>query len=297
LTLLYRQMKPLVEGGFVYIAQPPLYKLTRGKREEYIETEEEMNTVILEMGMEGLKLTKKQGNRSFQTPQFKEILYAAVDLGRITETLKRRGVDFQEYMHSYDKKSHKLPFYMVKVDTKTHFVSNDEDLAKLTKEAEEAQYVEIFEREDLEIIENTLQKLDLSAKEFTKPEMKESYDAGDKKQKTPKKKSDEPVLKALFVVEDENDKHEFFSIQEILEFVRRQAQKGMHIQRYKGLGEMNPQQLWDTTMDPARRTILKVTVEDAVEVDKTFSMLMGDEVEPRRKFIESHAHAVKELDI
>ena len=83
----------------------------------------------------------------------------------------------------------------------------------------------------------------------------------------------------------------------MLDFVRAQAQKGMHIQRYKGLGEMNPQQLWDTTMDPARRTILKVALEDAVEVDKTFSMLMGDEVGPRRQFIEENAHEVTNLDI
>ena len=99
------------------------------------------------------------------------------------------------------------------------------------------------------------------------------------------------------MVEEEGDKHEFFSLKEVVDFVRKQANKGMHIQRYKGLGEMNPQQLWDTTMDPGRRTILKVALEDAVEVDKTFTMLMGDEVEPRREFIETYAHEVKNLDV
>ena len=98
-------------------------------------------------------------------------------------------------------------------------------------------------------------------------------------------------------MEDEKETFEFFSLKEILDHVRVQAQKGIHIQRYKGLGEMNPQQLWDTTMDPAKRTILKVTLEDAVEVDKTFTMLMGDEVAPRREFIESNAHDVKNLDV
>ena len=86
-------------------------------------------------------------------------------------------------------------------------------------------------------------------------------------------------------------------MREVLDVVRKQAHKGMHVQRYKGLGEMNPQQLWETTMDPSRRTILKVVLEDAVEVNKTFEMLMGDEVEPRRVFIETNAHQVRNLDI
>jgi len=96
---------------------------------------------------------------------------------------------------------------------------------------------------------------------------------------------------------NEKDKHELFSLQEALEYVRAQAQKGVHIQRYKGLGEMNPQQLWETTMDPAHRTILKVVLEDAVEAEGMFSVLMGDEVAPRREFIENFAHKVKNLDI
>ena len=141
-------------------------------------------------------------------------------------------------------------------------------------------------------------------REFVKPDRTEKYDAGPSaakkkvaaKKKTTKKKA-EPVLKALFSIEEEKDKHELFSMQEVLEFVRAQARKGIYIQRYKGLGEMNPQQLWETTMDPARRTLLQVKLEDAVEVDRTFSMLMGDEVAPRREFIESFAHEVRELDI
>jgi DNA gyrase subunit B len=126
----------------------------------------------------------------------------------------------------------------------------------------------------------------------------ESYNVPAAQQKfDPAKGAREPVLKPVFLIETEKDKHEFHSLKGVLSFVRGQASKGMHIQRYKGLGEMNPQQLWETTMDPARRTILKVTLEDAVEVDKTFSMLMGDEVGPRREFIESNAHDVKNLDI
>ncbi|MDP8213435.1 MAG: toprim domain-containing protein, partial [Candidatus Zapsychrus exili] len=296
LTLLYRQMRPLIEGGYVYIAQPPLYKLKRGKREEYIETEEEMSEIILDMGMEGVKLKKIKGAQQYTNGQFKEVLNFLADLEKIVGIIHRRGISFKEYVLMYDKKTHKMPMYMVKVDGKSTFVYNDKELAKLTKNDEEAQYAEIFEHEDLEFIEKKFLKMGLTIQEFVKPDMKKTYEAGVNK-KDAKAKPKAPLLKPLFVIETDNDKHELFSLQEVLEFVRAQASKGIQIQRYKGLGEMNPHQLWETTMDPEKRTILKVVLEDAVEVEETFSTLMGDDVAPRRAFIEANAHSVKDLDI
>ena len=187
---------------------------------------------------------------------------------------------------------------MVKVDEKTHFVFDDKELAKLTEGDEEAQFVEIFEAEDIQDIQKRLSKYELTAQEFLKPQIADSkLSKVGKNGKKKAKKNDAAELKPLYVIENERDKHEFFCLKEVLVFVREQANKGMHIQRYKGLGEMNPQQLWETTMDPAKRTLLKVALEDAVEVDKTFNMLMGDEVGPRREFIEAFAHEVKNLDI
>jgi DNA gyrase subunit B len=104
-------------------------------------------------------------------------------------------------------------------------------------------------------------------------------------------------LKPLYRITNEKEAKDLFALKEVLGYIREAATKGMHIQRYKGLGEMNPQQLWETTMDPEKRTILKVTLEDAVEADKMFTVLMGDQVEPRREFIENYAHQVKNLDI
>jgi DNA gyrase subunit B len=293
LTLLYRQMKPLIEKGYVYIAQPPLYKVKRGKREEYIETEEEMTELILDLGIEGLKFTKIKGSQQYNSPQFKDILGSLTELEHLINVLHRRGVDFKEYISLFDEKTRRLPLYMIKVEGETVFVNSEKDLSSIIKDKEDAQYVEIFETEDISAIQTKFEKLGLSLSAFYKTEKPEEFGKGASKEKEKKKE----ILKPLFLIESEEDRHEFFCLKEVLAFVREQAHKGIQIQRYKGLGEMNPHQLWETTMDPARRTILKVTLEDAVEVDKTFTMLMGDEVGPRREFIEANAHEVKDLDI
>ncbi|MDE2028291.1 MAG: DNA topoisomerase (ATP-hydrolyzing) subunit B [Candidatus Omnitrophica bacterium] len=293
LTLLYRQMPQLIENGYVYIAQPPLYKVTRGKREEYIQTEKEMNDLILDLGTEGVKLTKIEGKKTYTASQLKEILEALVELEHIVERLKRRGVDFNAYMAQYDAKKKKMPRYVVKAGTQERYVFDDKELADITKNDTETQYVEVFESEEIEPLQEKLDKLDIFLQDYSRSIEEQVLLAKDKKEKG-KQKTDR---KPLFVIEDEKAKTELLSVAEILDYVREAAKKGMHVQRYKGLGEMNPQQLWETTMDPERRTILKVALEDAVEVDKTFAMLMGDEVEPRRKFIESYAHEVKNLDI
>jgi DNA gyrase subunit B len=110
-----------------------------------------------------------------------------------------------------------------------------------------------------------------------------------------KKKSPRPA--PVYKVTYDKEEKEVFSLKDLLELVKKVGKKGMVIQRYKGLGEMNPEQLWETTMDPARRTILKVTLEDAVKADEMFTVLMGDAVQPRREFIQTHAQEVRNLDI
>lgn len=299
LTLLYRQMRPLLEGGFVYIAQPPLYKLQRGKREEYIETDEEMNEIILDMGVEGIKLKKIKGKKEYTPNQLKDILSIVSELQGMVDIMARRGIKFDEYIAHFDKGTKKLPLYMVKIDGKVHYLQTDKDLEKITKDKEDVPYMEIFEHEELELIIDRLGKYEILIEDVIKPEIRETYDVGNigKKASVKKETSAEPVLKAIFRIDEDKDSHEFFSLQEVLEYVQLQAKKGVHIQRYKGLGEMNPQQLWETTMDPERRTILQVNLADAVEAERIFAMLMGDVVAPRREFIESNAHAVQELDI
>jgi DNA gyrase subunit B len=209
------------------------------------------------------------------------------------ERLKRRGVDFSAYVDKYELKKKKMPRYVVRVGSSDVYVFNDKELAEITKNDTETQYIEIFESEEIEPLQERLDKLDIFLQDYKRSIEEQVLLAKDKKEKSRPKMD----LKPLFVIEDDKTKTELMSVVDILHYVRESAKKGMHTQRYKGLGEMNPQQLWDTTMDPERRTILKVALEDAVEVDKTFAMLMGDEVEPRRQFIESYAHEVKNLDI
>jgi DNA gyrase subunit B len=259
-----------------------------------------MSEIILEMGMDGLKLIRIKNKQIYTNAQLKDILSAVVDLKRISDILSKRGVKFDEYITKFDKKTSKLPIYMAKVEGVTHFVYDDKELAKITEKDEEAQYVEILEKDDLVEIEKKLGKAGLSIADYLKDGGGQAAAAELKAgKKTTKKtaKKEGLVLKPRFIIESEKDKHELFSLEEVLEFVKAQAQKGIHIQRYKGLGEMNPQQLWDTTMDPDHRTILKVTLEDEVETEGIFSILMGDEVAPRREFIETYAHEVKELDV
>lgn len=304
LTLLYRQLKPLIDGGFVYIAQPPLYKIKRGSREEYIETEDEMNELLLDLGTEGLKLEKKKDKKVYNAAQFKEILASLVEVEKKFDSMHRRGIEVADFIEKWGGNTKKVPNFMVKVDGVTHF-TDQEGMSKLTKDVQDVEYLELFEHEDLARIEKDLFKHNLSLVEYLKPEVEDPFKVAGaekatpitKKAKSSAKSKAAPVLKAQFAIESDKDKNEFFVLEEVLAFVRAQAQKGLHIQRYKGLGEMNPQQLWETTMDPHKRTILKVTLEDEVEVDKTFSMLMGDEVGPRREFIETYAHEVKELDV
>ena len=300
LTFFYRQMKKLVENGHIYIAQPPLFKIKKGKREEYIQTEEQMNAMLLEFGYEGASLKDLKNKQSYSDKELKAVLETLLEFEEARYLIGRKGVDFEKYLTGYDAKKKVFPIYLVRSaeDKEGQFLYSDEELAKLTKEAEKKgksvalqakgeetkkeaeaeeketlEVIEIFEAYELVKIAKKLEKFNLEIQDFTGGE-KPNFEL-----KTGKKTS---ALKNL---------------SEVLRAVKDFGKEGMTLQRYKGLGEMNPDQLWETTMDPARRTILKVTLEDVVEADEMFTVLMGDEVEQRRLFIERNAKAVRNLDI
>jgi DNA gyrase subunit B len=293
LTLFLRQLPKLIEGGFIYIAQPPLFKIKRAQREDYIQTEEQMSQLMLDVGREGYKFEDLAGKKTLNDPQFKDLLEALVQLERFSHILDKKGVNFKKLVENRHKKTKKIPIYMAKVEGFTHFLYSDAELAKLSSTAKDGKegfdYSEIFDTEEIEGHISHIEKLGIPIEHYFDPEETEET-------KKSKKVAEGKKPKARFRLVGEEDV-EFMALHKVLEHVKALAQKGMSIQRYKGLGEMNPQQLWDTTMDPEHRTILKVVLEDAVEADEIFTVLMGDQVDPRREFIEQNAHLVRELDI
>jgi len=282
LTLLYRQMPKLIEGGYVYIAQPPLYKIKRGQREEYIQTEQQMDDLLLDLGREGHKFIRLKDKEAFSDNKFKELLELLVQLERPAKGIEKKGVSLAKLLSFRHPKTKKLPIFRVKVEGEEQFVYSDKELASLSGKIAEQDMQELYEAQEIEGIVTKMDKLGLDISTYAPPSPP-----------GPKEAKSKPVYR----VTNEKEHKDLYSLSECLAFIKAAATKGMHIQRYKGLGEMNPPQLWETTMDPEKRTMLKVTLEDAVEADKMFTVLMGDQVEPRREFIEAYAHQVKNLDI
>ena len=312
LTFLYRQMKPLIENGHVYIAQPPLYKIKRGKREEYVQTDEEMNDLLLELGTEDVRLVRMKDSKTFKDKELRQILEILIELDFLTASLKKKGVEIQKFSTFRQSKTKKLPVYRVKVEDEYRYLYNDEELAKLVKEEEKRRgeeleihekedkepltkkaldVVEFYESSDLEELSEKMEKLGLSFEDYA--------GGSDEKIEKPSggKEKEKKAIRASYKVMDEKSEKLLLNLKEVLGYIKILGKKGMAIQRYKGLGEMNPPQLWETTMDPARRTILKVALEDVLSADQMFTVLMGDEVEPRREFIERYALEVRNLDV
>ncbi|MFC1624464.1 toprim domain-containing protein, partial [Candidatus Omnitrophota bacterium] len=289
LTLLFRHMQQLIEKGHVYIAQPPLYKIKKGKREEYIETEEQMDSLLFDLGIEGLTLKCAKDKKGFKEKQLKELLLLVLDFDRLALAIERRGVKLSKYLGFRQKKTKKLPIFMVKVEGDAQFLYDDQELAKAVKKLEkemkgEAEVdvkndyvIEFYETRDMEKIVTKIEKMGFDIQQVfqLEPEAK----------------------KKPFKMVSDSDIKELGTLKECLGYVREIAKKGLTIQRYKGLGEMNPMQLWETTMNPDTRTLLKVALEHAAAADEMFTILMGDQVAPRREFIEKHALEVRNLDI
>ena len=295
LTFFYRQMPELIDHGYLYLAQPPLYKITRKKHEEYIESDEQLTRKLLELGAGDVTLEHAKAKKSHKGEELSRILDDLVRLEQISQTFARKGIDFSDYLAHRDKKSGRFPEYLVWVkgngDRETLYAHTDKELAALREGVEKriGRQLEIFGEEAgtddvfqwIEIYQaHPLSRLmsDLEKKGFSLDHL-------------------QPAAQPPFaLVQNGDEKIPLASLPELLDQVRELGRKGLTIQRYKGLGEMNPSQLYDTTMDPNTRKLLRVVLERAAVTDEIFTTLMGEEVEPRRQFIEDNALNVRNLD-
>ncbi|MCC6231225.1 MAG: DNA topoisomerase (ATP-hydrolyzing) subunit B [Verrucomicrobiales bacterium] len=305
LTFFYRQMPMLVRGGYIYIAQPPLYQITRRKREEYVEDDLQLNRILIQLGVEDVRLRNLADGSVLSTGQLSEILELLESLDKFAAAIRRHGGDFAEYIEHRDPVSHDLPRHLVRVRTgneeSVHYFQTDDQLrafgdgnpdlrlfgdedaadAPVDKSRSgpqrRARYVEVHESRPI---------ADLLRRIASKGLDVAHYSAQDK-----------PLFEVLEGDGDTGKTRPIFSIAEILEAVKEVGKRGIEVKRFKGLGEMNPQQLFSTTMDPAKRKLLRVDLADAIEAEEMFTTLMGEEVEPRRQFIEDNALNVRNLDV
>ena len=304
LTFFCRHMPDLVKRGFLYIAQPPLYLVTRKKRAEYVQDDDELNKILIELGSSEVIVRTHDQSRVFAPEELKVILENLSSLSRYSRSIEGNGGNFKAYLAARNAEGH-LPEYMVRVRT-----GNDEAIIYFPTENDLRLYAD--ENRDLKLFDVTLSDEELAA--HTGPsrranlhELHESHAIAKIFSRliecgidTEKFSDDDTPLFDLLEGDGEKQKSiPVFSVPEILSRVLEIAARGVQIKRFKGLGEMNAKQLFETTMDPATRQFLRVRLDEdnAVEADKMFDVLMGDIVEPRKRFIEDNALNVRNLDV
>ena len=293
LTFFYRQMPSLVENGHVYIAQPPLYKVKRGKKEEYIKDEKSMFRYLMRMGTNDVQITAN--GKTIEGRELAKTLEQTIEFKNYSERFTRRLNNDPDLMNALLDAFAGKNGVLAKHNVKLRKVFEQEELmAEVEGFIAGAGYrTELMSDE-----EHGLSEIEITFSNGTKILFDWNMASYVEFQRSVElMRSLENDLPAPFVVGENGKSEQISSRIDLLEKVTGMAKKDLTIQRYKGLGEMNPEQLWETTMNPDKRTLLQVRIEDAIETDGIFTVLMGDSVEPRRKFIEDNALDVKNLDV
>jgi DNA gyrase subunit B len=295
LTFFYRQMAELVEKGYVYIAQPPLFKVKRGKKEEYIKDEGLMTRYLMRMATADMTVKSVGANHDIEGKALAQSLEKLVDLKRYCErTTRRLGGDARLLDVLLEAFAGKKGVWRKEGATLRSIFQDGDLIAKVEKALDKAGFKTDLSTDE----EHGLWEIEVTTTSGVNISIDWNFASYVEFQK---------AVELYMILEDElappfitgtNGTSEEISTREaLLQKVLAAAKKDLSIQRYKGLGEMNPEQLWETTMNPEKRTLLQVRIDDAVETDDIFSILMGDAVEPRRKFIEDNALDVRNLDI
>jgi len=292
LTFFYRQMYELVERGHIYIAQPPLYKLKKGKQERYVKDELSLNRQLMELALKDAALYSRDGADPIQG---EALAAAAEDYLALKATLLRLSRRYDLVLLVAIRKLERLEVTTLQDEQRCRLWLNAlED--SLNRDKEQHPYQVTSQRNNTgDGYSGRVQTMqygvpvvqELNAGFFASAEYRSLATCG--------KDVDKLLTDTAFVQRGETSQV-IASIEDAFDWLLEQGRKGMHIQRYKGLGEMNPDQLWETTMDANTRSLMQVRIEDVVAADAIFTTLMGDQVEPRREFIETHALSVTNLD-
>ena len=301
LTFFFRHMRPLIEQRFIHIAQPPLYKITEGKKVTYIHDDADMTRILLKLGLEGTKLEIPSEGRGFEGAELKALVDHLLAIEGAIGEVQRRGVPMEKFLATYDAKSGTLPIYRVRIDGREHFFYTQEALNRWIADEEARLKSEVLlVWDDLEQPAAPREAI-AWASEFHDLAHLEGALKGLKEARFPIAeffRAPDAEGKAKYRLLSDKEPIAASSLREILQGLKRIGQrKGPDIGRFKGLGEMDASELWETTMNPATRTLRQVTLEDALKAERMFTILMGEEVEPRREFIEKHALEVKYLDV
>ncbi|WP_028841807.1 DNA topoisomerase (ATP-hydrolyzing) subunit B [Thermodesulfobacterium hveragerdense] len=291
LTFFYRQMFELIERGWIFIAQPPLYRVVDGKKEVYLKNDEELDKYIINKLAENVKISFTKDQQTFLLKDFKSFFLNCAKLDRLLLNLLKKtyppqvvlillqgGFDNLTYFEDLNK------IEQIAIDCqKAGF-----KVSKTKSSSYNPKYYEFFVFSEKEATVSCLVGPELILERDYREALKVFSHL-------------KPNLGQTIHIEYKGEKKSwdnwFFSISEILSYLREEGRKGLFVQRYKGLGEMNSKQLWETTMDPQKRVLKQVTIKDAEKADELFSILMGENVEPRREFIYKHALEYRELDI
>lgn len=292
LTFFYRQMLPMVQGGFVYIGQPPLYRLGKGKKEKYFLEEADLNKFLFSQASEKIKIrVNGQEDNEVKGDNLVTLLEKFSVYQRIVSFMNRMNIMEDMLLFLLENQIRSADQF-----TDEGFLRNlveklsEKDLVIGTVRScrwrADCYEVDIAVKGRVQVRMTLGPQLPLINEYRTALSLYDSI---------------QPYLLCSFTLVFQGSGQEVFvsaaNWKEMLQFVRDESFKGSHLQRYKGLGEMNPDQLWETTMNPENRSLVQVTINDAEQADDMFTTLMGDKVEPRREFIQNHALEVVDLDI
>ncbi len=303
LTFLYRQMRGLIDNGYVYLAQPPLYKIKRRRREQYVDNDEQLNRILLELGSEDVTLVRLRDDHQFPPAKVDRIVESLARLELLGNGVTRYGCLLETFLDQHDGDN--LPKYIVRIrtgnDETFRFLKNEEERVHfIAEEGIEDAFADVVVRQvehNGRTVNQRVSIHEIYESSAMIKVLKEQSRLGMSVQTwTPGEEVRYHLVENLGNPDKENH-IEMHTILELLPKIRELGRRGLNIQRYKGLGEMNPKQLYETTMNPETRRLLRINIEDAAKAEQTFTMLMGDDVPSRRAFIEDNALNTSNLDV